>query len=293
VTYSRSGTAVNSTDYLNIGGSITFGAGQATVDRTVMPINDALVEGPETVIVTITDGANYDLGTGITASLTIADQPVPIVSIEVIDNQAAESGDTGLFRFTRVGDVTLSLSFSITRSGTAANGLDYESVSTSVTFPAGAATVDRTLVPLNDALVEGTQTVTLIVLDGANYDLGSPTAATVFIADQPTPVITVTAVDPSASETGPDTGLFRFTRVGDTSLALTVSYTRTGSASTGDFASIGTSISFPAGSATVDRVVTPAVDGLVESEETVVVTLADTVNYDVGSPGSATVTITD
>jgi hypothetical protein len=293
VNYSRGGSALNSTDYVNIGGSITFAAGQATVNRTVMPINDALVEGAESVTVTITDGANYDLGGAVTASVSIADQPVPTISVEVIDSQASEAGDTGLFRFTRTGDVTLSLSFTITRGGTAANTSDYQNISLSQTFPAGESTLDRIVVPMNDVVVEGTQTVILTVVDGTHYDLGSPTAGTVSIADQPTPVITVTAVDPSASETGPDTGTFRFTRVGDTSLAMSVSFSRTGSASTSDFASIGTSITFPAGFATVDRLLWPTTDALVEPGETVVVTLTDTANYDVGSPGSATVTITD
>ena len=57
------GTALNGTDYQTIQATATFLAGQATVDVVVTPIADALMETPETVILTLTDGLTYDLGT--------------------------------------------------------------------------------------------------------------------------------------------------------------------------------------------------------------------------------------
>ena len=106
--------------------------------------------------------------------------------------------------------------------------------------------------------------------------------------------MTITAVDPTASETGLDAGVFRFTRVGDVSLTLTVNYVRTGNASpSSDFVSFGPSITFPALAATVDRVITPVANSVAESPETVVLTLADGLQYDLGASTVATVTITD
>ena len=90
--------------------------------------------------------------------------------------------------------------------------------------------------------------------------------------------------------------MFRFTRVGDLSLPLTVTYVRTGTrVPTTDFASFGPSISFPAGAATVDRVVTPTQEmpPLTEGSETVVLTLSDGSQYNLGASTVATVTITD
>ncbi len=95
VSFTRGGTAVQLTDYANIGGTVTFNAGQATADRIVVPVNDAVVEGPETVIVTLTDGADYDIAVPTSATITIADQPVPTISVAVIDGTASEAGDTG------------------------------------------------------------------------------------------------------------------------------------------------------------------------------------------------------
>jgi hypothetical protein len=51
--------------------AVTIPAGQASATITVTPVNDALVEGPETVILTLVDGASYDLGVDTTATVTI------------------------------------------------------------------------------------------------------------------------------------------------------------------------------------------------------------------------------
>ncbi len=71
VTYLVTGTAVNGTDYQAIPLTVTFLAGQATADVFVIPTADGIVEGVETVIVTLTDGATYDLGAPATATATV------------------------------------------------------------------------------------------------------------------------------------------------------------------------------------------------------------------------------
>ena len=132
----------------------------------MVPVNDSLVEGPQTVDVVLVDGPDYDLGASTSATITIADQPVPVVSIDVIDGSASEAGDTGTFRFTRTGDTTFGLSITIARSGSATNASDYSNISTTLSFLPGQATFDRVLVPMNDASVEGDETATLTVVDG-------------------------------------------------------------------------------------------------------------------------------
>lgn len=71
VTYVVTGTAVNGTDYQAIPLTVTFLAGQATADVFVIPTTDGIVEGVETVIVTLTDGVTYDLGAPATATATV------------------------------------------------------------------------------------------------------------------------------------------------------------------------------------------------------------------------------
>ena len=68
------GTATRGGDYTTISGNQVFiplGAREAWVEIT--PINDASVEGEETVIVTVTTGAGYTVGAANSATATIND----------------------------------------------------------------------------------------------------------------------------------------------------------------------------------------------------------------------------
>ena len=120
--------------------------------------------------------------------------------------------------------------------------------------------------------------------NGKGYVPATPTASP--------PVVTLTAPDANASELGPDPGNFLISRAGDLSTNLMVNYTISGSAINGtDYSSIASSATIPAGSASTAITITPLADSLVESNETVILTLATNAGYTVGSPSSATVTI--
>lgn len=73
VTYTVTGTATNGTDYNRLSGSVVIPAGQASTTITVTPVNDATPEGNETVILTLVDGATYDIGATSSAQVTITD----------------------------------------------------------------------------------------------------------------------------------------------------------------------------------------------------------------------------
>src|SRR5262249_54306433 len=147
-------------------------------------------------------------------TVTIADQPTPIITIDATDPSASEIGpDAGTFTFTRVGATTFQLTVTYTIGGTAVNNSDYDFIVASVTFPAGETNATRTITPNDDALVEGPETVVLTLQEGAHYDVGAAATDTVTIGDQPTPIVTIEATDDTASEVGPATGTFTFTRV--------------------------------------------------------------------------------
>jgi hypothetical protein len=236
-----------------------------------------------------------DVNTTWTATKLNTD-PIPILSVVASDPDASEvASDDGVFTITRVGATTAALSFTYTITGTATNdGSDYTLLSGGATIAAGQASVNVTVNPVNDGLVEGPQTVVLTLNDRPHYNLNAPTSATVTIADLPTPLVTVSATDATASESPVQTGTFTFTRSGDTSAALTVSYTIGGNAThITDYGQIFSPITIPIGQASATRTVTPVNDGVLDGPETVIVTLTDGANYDLGSPSDATVTITD
>jgi hypothetical protein len=101
------------------------------------------------------------------------------------------------------------------------------------------------------------------------------------------------ATDPTAAEPGTDTGLFTITRTGPTTFPLTVYFTRGGTAAYGsDYQTFGSSVSMAAGETSATVTITPIDDTTVEGAETVILTLqANPTTYLVGTPSSATVTI--
>lgn len=112
--------------------------------------------------------------------------PVPVVTVAAVDPDAAEPYfDTGVIRLTRSdGSRPVAVAFAI--GGTAANGIDYQQLETTASFGAGQTTIDLTIVPLDDMLVEGPESVSVTLLPGAEYSVGDPATAEVSIADKPT-----------------------------------------------------------------------------------------------------------
>ncbi|MGB7218395.1 MAG: immunoglobulin domain-containing protein, partial [Vicinamibacterales bacterium] len=181
------------------------------------------------------------------------DQGVQVVTVTATDPTAAEIGpDPGTFTITRAGSTAFDLLTSFTVAGTA-TAADFSMPSAfNATIPAGQASTTVTVTPILDALgAEGPETVVLTLVPGLfpEYTIGTPSAATVTIADSPQ-TVTVVATDPVASEIGPDPGTFTISRAGDTTLPLSVSYTLGGNATHGtDYSFIFSPVTIPAGQA--------------------------------------------
>jgi hypothetical protein len=138
-----------------------------------------------------------------------------------------------------------------------------------------------------------------------DYGIGLPNSAVVTIAESsapPTaqPVVSVTATQPNASEVGPVSGTFQVARTGSTDSALTVYYGLGGTAVNGaDYQMLPGSVTIAAGSATADITVTPIADSDSPPEVTDIVILhlvaapAGQPAYDIGSPNTVAITITE
>ncbi|MBD2556838.1 S8 family serine peptidase [Aphanizomenon flos-aquae FACHB-1290] len=305
VNVALTGTATNGTDYTTIPTTVTFAAGSSTALVNLNVIDDTLVEGTETAILTVTSGTGYTVGTVASATVNIADNDPPQVSVVATDADAAETvlGTTpnpGQYTLTRTGDVTGSLTVNVALSGTATNGTDYTTIPTIVTFVAGSSTALVDLNVTDDTLVEGTETAILTVTSGTGYTVGTSASAIVNIADNDLPTITVVATDANADAaetllgTTPNPGQYTLTRTGATTSSLTVNVALSGTATNGtDYTTIPNAVTFAANSSTalVDLNVTD--DTLVEAAETAILTVTSGTGYTVGTAASATVNIAD
>jgi hypothetical protein len=297
VNYAVSGSATNGVDFTALSGEVLIPAGQATAVVTFNAVDDSEAEGNESVIVSVQPDPAYNIGTPSSATVTIVDDDPPLITITATDETAVEgSSDTGIFTVTRVGNLAMNLVVNYTLSGTASNGADYVALPGTLTIPAGQDSANFTVTPINDSLVEGTETVVATLASNPGYNIGNPGRATVTMIDDDSPGVALAATDTSAAEAGPDSGVFTFTRTGSTANPLTVYFSVSGSAINGaDYLQISNSIVIPIGSATALLIITPIDDNIKESDETVVITLVPSPNssYSVMTASPKTVTIAD
>jgi hypothetical protein len=215
------------------------------------------------------------------------------VTLTAPQSLASESPlGSGVFRVTRTGPTTSALTVAFTRGGTATPGWDYLPVPTSLTFGPGQSIRDLIVTPLNDTVIEAPETVILCLSPSPAYTVLPPSCATVTIASDEKPTVTLTAREPVARENPFHPGRFRLARTGASNAPLTVAYTVGGTATPGsDYQSLGTSLTFGIGQSIGDLVVSPLNDTLRETPERVILCLSPNPAYTVRPPRCATVII--
>lgn len=219
---------------------------------------------------------------------------LPTVTVQA-DGAAGEPTRPGTFTLTRSGGLAEALTVKYSVGGTATPGSDYRTLSGAVTIPAGSASAAVVLAPVDDRDAEPSESVVLTLSPDPSYAVGTPASATVAIADDDTtlPTVTIAATDAEAREAGLDPAVFTVTRSGATTAPLVVKFSIGGDATNGvDYQAIGNSVTIPAGSAHAAVRIVPIDDALAEDEE-VDLTLVPSPEYAVGTPGGASITITD
>jgi hypothetical protein len=207
VTISFSGsTATAGSDYQTISTTQTIPANATTLDIPVTIINDTAVEGSENLVLTVSSGAGYNIGSPSSQTMVITDDdsappPTPDVSVTLIDASIGEPSNNGTFRITRSVVSTSALPVTISFSGsTATAGSDYQTISTTQTIPANATTLDVPLTVIDDSSFEGSETVSFSIVAGSGYNVISPSSQSATIADDDFGPITV-SVDTGAIAT--------------------------------------------------------------------------------------------
>lgn len=302
-----SGTATLGSDYVLSGinnglNTLVIPAGTNSLTLPFSVINDSLVEGPEKVVLTIIDdnGNNtqptYALAPLAEATITIIDDDAaakPTVSVSTTTPDISENGtDSGQFVFTRNGNPTGDLLVYYSVAGTAVAGTDYTPLAGVVLIPDGQSSTTIPFLPIDDKAVESNETVVATITTDAAYTVGSPSSATVTILDDGFMTVTIS---PTGNATKPSTpGSFTVQRNGDLSDNLVVFYNVGGSAVPDtDYAALPNSVTIPAGVASAEINVTPVHNSLVEGDVTVTVSLTNDFNYDIGTPGTASIVIHD
>ena len=188
----------------------------------------------------------------------------------------------------------LTLSYSIT--GTAGSGNDFTiQNSGTVSIAAGGTSATIAVTINDDNAAENAETVILTLTGGAGYTVGNPSVHTLTISDNDS---TSASFASSASSANEDAGTRNVT-VNLSSAApsggLTLSYSVTGTAGSGNDFTIQNSgtVAVAAGATSASIPIAINDDSTEENDETVILTLTSGTGYTLGSTTVHTLTITD
>ena len=304
--YSVSGTATagSGNDFTIQGsGSLTIAAGATTATIPVAINDDSTNENAETVILTLTGGTGYTVGSPSVHTLTITDNDgtpptTPSASFASASSSASESAGTRNVRVNLSSAAPsggLTLGYSI--SGTATAGSDYTTLSGTLSIAAGATSAMIPVVINDDSTDEPAETVILTLTDGTGYTVGIPTAHTLTITDNdPTPTVptvSLSASSYSVSEGNAVSVTLNMSPTLNSATAVGITYTN-GTAGNGDYSKSQVSVTIPATRGSASFTIQTTEDQVVESNETFTITLGTVPGgVNKGSPSSATVTIND
>ena len=289
-----------SADYtLSPNTTLTIAAGETTSTGvvTITAVNNDVYERDKTV--TVSGAATNDQGVTAPqdATLTITeDDTAPVVTV-VAETGTVTEGEDAVFVLTRTGTgiaAPLAVDFTLADPDTV---LDQEAPATA-TIPANETTVKVTLATDDDAVHKEDATLTLTLTDGAVYNLGSASSATITVRDNDPPgqesesdaAVTV-ASDGDVAE-GED-AQFTLTRTGtDLAGALVVNFTLADPAAVLDQAAPATA-TIPANETTVKVTLATDDDEVDEPDAALTLTVTDGADYYPGEASEATVTVED
>ena len=299
VSYSVTGGTATGVDYTLGGGSLTFSAGQTSDNIPLTVINDLLYENNETVIVTLSTPTNATLGTPVTHTYTITnDDPLPSVGFAVSTSNGLEDNTPAelTVNISAASGLDVTVNYSVT-GGTASSGTDYTSVNGTLTFPAGETGSQTVSIPIiDDDLDEDNETVIVTLSNPTNAGIGTESHTyTIIDNNDDQPEISITSAGPTSGEEGAVSQVTMVVNLSKPSgKTVTVDYLVSGDVDEGDDYTVAAGpLTFSPGEISKNITLTIVNDNIGELDETIIVTLSNPTNADMGTPASYTYTITN
>jgi hypothetical protein len=194
------GTATAGQDYTAVSGTLDFGPTDSQKSFAVPILDDALIEGDETVNLALSNAQptnDASLGTPNKAVLTIVDDDSN-VQFSVASYVVDESAGKATIEVTRTGLTTGTSTVNYaTGDGTALAGQDYTATSGTLTFGPGVTSQTFDVPVLDDQVAEPFETLNLVLSNAGplGTHVGTPGTAVLGIADNDDITPTVTTPD--------------------------------------------------------------------------------------------------
>jgi multidrug efflux pump subunit AcrA (membrane-fusion protein) len=145
------GNASAGADYNAVAGEVVLPAGATTANLTIQTLDDLVVEGDETLSVSLAPRNRYDLGARTGASTTLLSEDVPELVLR--GGGAVGEGDRSSFTIEADQAPIVDTSINYAVGGSATPGRDYQELSGTVILPAGQRSVTVDLVTIDDDVV--------------------------------------------------------------------------------------------------------------------------------------------
>ena len=173
--------------------SVTFGVDAATATLR-LGTRDDTADGPDAPLtLTLLLDTGYRLGDPSTATVTVEDDDLPVVTVAA-EAATVTEGEDVVFTLTRAG--VLSEALEVPVAVTDADGVLASAAPSSVTFGAGAATATLRLPTRDDTADNPDATVTLALAGGADHAPGAPSQAVVTVRDDELRTVSVADAAP-------------------------------------------------------------------------------------------------
>nr|WP_277883323.1 Calx-beta domain-containing protein [Nostoc flagelliforme] len=295
------GSAIAPNDYSNTPINVNFANGETSKTVTIPITNDALLEGNETINLSLTNPTGGAiLGTQQNATLVIIDNDVQLA----FSNSTFSVNEDGIpinqVTVVRSGLTSSGVSATIELSnGTATTPSDYTDTPITVTFAAGETSKIVAIPIINDSVLEATETLSLTLTNPTGgATLGTQKTAILNIVDNDVVpgVIQFSNANYSINENGTPVTAITLTRTGGSDGAVSVRVDLSnGSAIAGsDYNNSSITVNFADGE-TSKTVTIPIIDdSILESNETINLSLSNPINgVVIGTQNSAIVNVID
>ncbi len=234
-----------------------------------------------------------------TTTWTAADWNKPFFTISnptIVENNSGTNNLIFKVTLSTTSTQTITVNYA-TANNTATAGSDYTAKTGTLTFTPGQISQDIIISVNGDTAIEPDETFLINLSNPSNALITDNQGLGTITNDDGDNTSVTLAVSPaSVTEDGTTNLVYTFTRSGSTTNALTVNYTLGGTATLNtDYTRTGTTntVTFAANSSTATVTVDPTPDTIVESDETVILTLASGTGYTVGTTPPVTGTITN
>lgn len=298
VNFTVTGTGITAGDYTSSNMTITIPNGSDLGIRSFTIVDDAVPEGPESGMVTLTNpSAGITLGTPHAQPFTIADNDGNVVNLSASATTGTEDAQTVItLTANTIIPVASASTVDVTVSGTGITAGDYTLSNATITIPGGASSGSVTFTVVDDAVVEGDETATVTLTNpSAGIVVGSNGSQNIDIEDNELGEVQLSVSTNSGSESGTTAVTLTATSSVAVSGAQTVDVTVSGTGITaGDYTLSSAQITIPDGATTGTATFTVVDDNDIEGPETAVVTISNpSGGITLGATTSQNISITD